>query len=315
MKTVVRTPSRIHLGLLDVKGGLKRMYGGVGVALNEPYTVVEVSDSPEFKVESGDERAEMYALRIRERFCINRGLRIRVLEHIPPHVGLGSGTQLALGIGYAMTKHLGMEISPEDLAKVLGRGRRSGVGIYSFKLGGFLVDGGVGKDDIPVLVMRYDFPQDWLFVVGIPNIERGFYGKREEYLLRKLTERLNERNECICETFRVLILEMIPALIRRDIVGFGKAITRFEIEVGRVFSHVQGDVFRSPVIGKGIEFLLENGAYGAGQSSWGPAFYGLVDEDNSDKLLKKLREFLREHGGGDSFIARANNSGAQVMTS
>ncbi len=313
MKTILKTPSRIHFGILDMKGDLKRMYGSVGVALSDPRTVIEVSDASDFQV-LGEERSLLYAKMVRDYFKIESGMSIRVIESIPPHIGLGSGTQLSLGIGYAMLKHVGMKVSIEELAKVLGRGKRSGVGIYSFKHGGLIIDGGVKDDELPILISRYEFPEDWLFVIGIPNIEEGISGKKEDISLRDLTKRLREEDCCTCETFRVLFLELVPSLMEKDIQGFGEAITRLEREVGRMFSYVQGGVFRSPLIEKGVRFLLENGAYGAGQSSWGPAFYGLTDEDSYQKLAGRLREFLREHGGGKVIISRANNIGAQVIT-
>ncbi|MCD6244235.1 MAG: hypothetical protein J7J65_03240 [Candidatus Korarchaeota archaeon] len=313
MKTILKTPSRIHFGILDMKGDLKRMYGSVGVALSDPRTIIEVSDANDFQV-FGEERAPLYAKRVRNYFKIKRGMNIRVVESIPPHVGLGSGTQLSLGIGYAMLKHVGMEVSIERLAKVLGRGKRSGIGIYSFKHGGLIIDGGIKDDELPILISRYEFPEDWLFVIGIPNIEEGISGKEEDISLRDLTKKLREENRCTCETFRVLFLELIPSLMEKDIQGFGEAITRLEREVGRMFSYVQGGIFRSPLIEKGVEFLLENGAYGAGQSSWGPAFYGLTDKDSYQKLADRLRDFLRKHGGGEVIVSRANNIGAHVIT-
>ncbi len=314
MKTILKTPSRIHFGILDMKGDLRRSYGSVGVALDNPRVILEVSDADHFQVLGGGERALLYAKKVKEHFKIEDGMSIRIIEDIPPHVGLGSGTQLSLGIGYAMLKHSGMDVSVEELAKILGRGKRSGVGIYSFKYGGLIVDGGVEKGEIPILISRYEFPKDWIFVIGMPRMEEGISGEKEELSLEDLTRKLREIDQCTCETFRILILEIIPSLMKRDIQGFGDAITKFEREVGRMFSHVQGGIFRSPLIEKGVEFLLENGAYGAGQSSWGPSFYGLADEDSYQKLADKLKGFLREHGGGKVIVSRANNAGAQLLT-
>ncbi len=314
MKTILKTPSRIHFGILDMKGDLKRIYGSVGVALSDPHVIVEVSDADSFQVSGGGERALLYAKRVKDYFRIERGMKVNVIESIPPHIGLGSGTQLSLGIGYAMLRHVGMNVTIEELAKVLGRGKRSGIGIYSFKHGGLIIDGGVKDGELPILLSRYEFPEDWLFLVGIPNIERGISGNKEEISLEDLKEKLRRENYCTCETFRILVLELVPSLLKRDIQGFGEAVTKLEREVGRMFSYVQGGIFRSPLIEKGVEFLLENGAYGAGQSSWGPAFYGIVDEDGCEKLASKLKEFLREHGGGSVVVSRANNVGAQVLT-
>ena len=56
---------------------------------------------------------------------------INVLKSIPEHTGLGSGTQLALSVGTVistLTKH---KISIDELAIILDRGKRSGIGIES----------------------------------------------------------------------------------------------------------------------------------------------------------------------------------------
>jgi beta-ribofuranosylaminobenzene 5'-phosphate synthase len=61
-----------------------------------------------------------------------------------------------------------------------------------------------------------------------------------------------------------------------------------------------------------VNFLHENGAVGVGQSSWGPALYGLVQgETQAKNLSDRLDRFLKERCGGMAFITTANNTGAQ----
>jgi len=55
--------------------------------------------------------------------------------------------------------------------------------------------------------------------------------------------------------------------------------------------------------------LLENiGAYGTGQSSWGPAVYGVFLEEEKSKILKKLSEYTNI----DLIITKANNYGVKI---
>ena len=75
----------------------------------------------------------------------------------------------------------------------------------------------------------------------------------------------------------VLLMKMLPALVEKDIANFGRALTSIQCMVGDCFASVQGGRFATPVLEKLVEFLLEKGAAGAGQSSWGPTVYGLVD--------------------------------------
>ncbi|NIQ97303.1 MAG: GHMP kinase, partial [Desulfuromonadales bacterium] len=69
-----------------------------------------------------------------------------VEEAIPEHVGLGSGTQLGLAVAAAMTRLHGLELDSSELLRRLDRGLRSGIGIGAFRMGGVLLDGGIGPD-------------------------------------------------------------------------------------------------------------------------------------------------------------------------
>ena len=67
---------------------------------------------------------------------------VRVVEAIPPHVGLGSGTKLALAVTAALAALAGQTPEPETIARAAGRGARSAVGLWTFVLGGLVVEGG-----------------------------------------------------------------------------------------------------------------------------------------------------------------------------
>jgi len=51
MKVCVKTPARLHLGFLDLEGGLGRIFGGIGVALNYPNTILEAHLSSKLTVQ------------------------------------------------------------------------------------------------------------------------------------------------------------------------------------------------------------------------------------------------------------------------
>ncbi len=46
MKIYVKTPARLHLGLVDLNGDLGRIFGGLGVAIDQPNVVLEARKSP-----------------------------------------------------------------------------------------------------------------------------------------------------------------------------------------------------------------------------------------------------------------------------
>src|SRR3989304_4616182 len=54
MKITVKTPSRLHLGILDVNGNLGRMYGSIGLAIQQPNVVIEITKSENLEIEGED---------------------------------------------------------------------------------------------------------------------------------------------------------------------------------------------------------------------------------------------------------------------
>ncbi|MHC1586284.1 MAG: GHMP family kinase ATP-binding protein, partial [Candidatus Hecatellaceae archaeon] len=107
MKVQVETPSRLHFILIDLNGELGRVDGGVGVALQTPGWRIEVEPSAEgLEVEgcpeAGFEEVQNLALKFLGSQGVKPSLKIKVSGGIPRHVGLGSGTQLALGVAKAL---------------------------------------------------------------------------------------------------------------------------------------------------------------------------------------------------------------------
>src|SRR5207247_6472018 len=73
---------------------------------------------------------------------IEDGVRLRVHRALPPHAGLGSGTQLALAVARAIADLYDVPGDAPTLAAAVGRGQRSAVGTWIFAGGGLVVEGG-----------------------------------------------------------------------------------------------------------------------------------------------------------------------------
>ncbi len=54
---VIQTPARLHFGLLDLNGGLGRIDGGIGLALEQPRTVISARRSDKIEAYCPMERA------------------------------------------------------------------------------------------------------------------------------------------------------------------------------------------------------------------------------------------------------------------
>ena len=315
---MVRTPSRLHFAMVDLRGDLGRLYGSVGVAIDRPNIVLKARPATHLTVEGPSaERAKDYAEKFLESFGVEGGAEIVMISEIRAHVGFGSGTQLALAVGTALSELHELGLTTEEIAKKLERSRRSGIGTYAFKHGGFIVDGGHKKDQrdgLPPLIFHSDVPEDWLFVVGLPDITQDRSGKVENDVFKRMEP---PPGSLIGEISRIVLVKMIPAILERDIEAFGAAITSMDFKFGEFWLEIQGGQFSHPVIEEGVNFLLEAGAHGVGQSSWGPAFYGLVrGESEAERVSERLRGFLNSGGRrGESFVARPDNRGAVVTVS
>ena len=305
----VEAPARLHMGMLDVAGGRARRFGGLGVALTRPAAVVEASPSDDVAADGPDAaRAVAVARRCRETLGLAGGARVRVLETIPAHVGLGSGTKLALAVTAALAALAGQRLEPRAIARAAGRGARSAVGLWTFVLGGLVVEGGVrpGVEQAAPLLARHAMPDEWRCVLAIPSAEPGLSGAAEEEAFTRLRPDA-ERAALIAQ---LVLTSLLPGVAECDLTEFGAALTRIQRLVGESFASVQGGVFH-PRSGPLVDALLRLGAAGAGQSSWGPAVYGIVgDEQAGRELVRRMEAELA--GAGRVELVRFDNRGAQV---
>lgn len=322
MRVVVRAPARLHFGFIDLDGSMGRMFGSIGLAIDEPKIILEVSAADRFSVE-GDEhgRAAALARRFLRHYGIREEVHISVKEMIPAHAGLGSGTQLALSLAAGLARLFSIEAGVRELASVMGRGKRSGIGVAAFDRGGFILDGGqrVGTtgrsrnpDSPPQIIIRHPFPKDWTFVVAIPNAGRGLAGDAEGRAFRRLSGRHTGGTGRLS---RIVLMQMLPALVERDAAAFGHSLTTIQRIVGGWFRPIQGGTFASELGARVAGAISRAGALGVGQSSWGPTVYGLAtDEGLATKLEQAARRAMSGSGDGTVFRARANNRGAHIST-
>jgi beta-ribofuranosylaminobenzene 5'-phosphate synthase len=312
VKVYVKTPARLHLGLIDLNGDLGRLFGGLGVGIDRPNVVLEAEQSETLAV-AGEktEQVKTLAERFLETYKVKASVSVNVKQVIPEHVGLGSGTQLALAVATALARLFYVKASVQELAEAMGRGQRTSVGTTIFEQGGFVVDGGkcTGENRFPAAIFRQPFPQDWRFVVAIPNINKGLAKTEETQAFKSLAPMKAEDAGGMC---RLTMMKLLPALVERDIKSFGEALTQIQIVIGDYFASVQGGTYSSQVAAEGIALLQNLGSYGVGQSSWGPAIYGVIQKEKAKEIESKVKAFLRKSVGGQVFVAKANNRGAYI---
>jgi len=214
--------------------------------------------------------------------------------HAPPeHAGLGVGTQLSLAVSRVLTAMAGVEsISTADLADLSERGLRSGIGLHGFVHGGLIVDGGHRQSGgIPPLLVHHDFPPEWAILVVIPGPFRGLHGLAEIQAFAQLPPIPKSTTDRLCH---LVLLGLLPAVVERDLVSFGKAVSALQELVGNHFSPAQGGPYARPAVESLVRYLESEGLRGVGQSSWGPTIYAFTDspiEQRSELLRRLHRQF------------------------
>lgn len=316
---VIVVPAHLHAGNMDLTGDLGRLYGTAGFTIEYPRTVIEAVKSDKITVRGEDrENAERYARAFTERFNVEGGITVNVKETIPKHLGMGSQTALALSIGHALAELYNLSVDIEEMAIALGRSDIVALGFNSFQTGGFIVDGGYKIKDkgrrVPPCLFRYPIPEDWLFVVCIPEKpipEILKIKENEEEILNTLKPMPEQMSDRLS---RMMLMQVMPAIMEHDVKTFGKYITAFNSRLGGFWGGFQeGNTYCDPIVEAGINILLDNGAYGACQTCWGPTFYGIVDNGAiARKLVEKLEYLLEKEGGGDVFYTTGNNKGATI---
>ncbi len=314
MKVYVKTPARLHLGLIDLSGDLDRIFGGLGVAIDHPNVILEAEKSQTLAVSGKKvELTRTLVTTFLEAYGLKENVTIYVEQTIPEHVGLGSGTQLALAVAAATARLFDVKASTHEFASVMGRIAQSGVGTAVFEQGGLVVDAGKNMKDLTQkiipLICRLPFPDEWRFVVAIPKTKQGLANEAETSAFKQLPPMAPEQVGKIC---RLTMMKLLPAVTEKDIKSFGEALTKIQCIVGDSFAQAQGGRFSSTPASQSIEFMLENGAYGSGQSSWGPTVYGIVKSGEAKELQSKTKAFLDSSVGGEVFVAKALNRGAII---
>lgn len=314
----VEAPARLHFGFSNLSLSRSRIYGGIGVSVSKPKTVVmaEMSNEIDITINTDQkyERIQKYVEKSADILDIP-GAEVKIEKSPKGHVGLGSGTQLALSIFTAVAKSYGSEPNIRQVAPKLGRGGRSGVGVAAFETGGFLIDSGhssksftrclpkEGKWEVPEILALHYLPETRRFIIAIPEAQK-IYGKEEE---KKIQETVFNASSSIAEEISsALIDKVLPGAAEEDFEEFSNGIEIVNRLNGSWFSELQGGIYRDKSQ-KIIELFRKSEIKSTGQSSWGPAVYGITKESKVDYIMKNL-----DLDNADILVAKPRNEGAKV---
>lgn len=313
-KLLIKTYYRIHLGFYRFRDD-PYIYGSLGSVINTPSFTMEVcvnGKSTSSINSPSEESRELIRNILKELKLLDKGLTINLSGYLAHHVGLGSRTKIVMTTLKAIQKLLNPRLNLVKTATKFGVAQVSGIGLYTFLRGGFIVDTGLkkfmGKPPIhPKPLVRVLPPKNWRVIIALPE---GVRGLREHEERDALDNVVSHPDQNVLYKNLLIVLNSIRS---GDFKLFGEAITKIQVLTGRYFSKYQGGIFCCEESEYLANALAKAGALGIGQSSWGPLVYGFV---KNDKHALSVTQYLKSLEGTLKFrywVARVPDVGFEIL--
>ncbi|MDP4092138.1 MAG: sugar kinase [Bacillota bacterium] len=325
----ITVPARLHPSVLDMnRFNLDRAGGGgIGVGV-QIYFHAKVKSIKEPEIRVKGERTlivKHFGYIFKELLQYPGGFEIELYDHKRRHVGMGSsaGTMCAACIG--INEVLGRPFTGRELRRILGyhsceespngngyliRAFETGIGAMAGVNGGWVI----GADDLE-MVYRIDLPDTKviIFIPDVPSLEDEFTGKEtaaesEAELLMTRARYLDSMQSCVKS--QLILMNMIPAMIKRDLKAMGDAMFDLCFLGSKRAECEQHGSFGAPIYSY-ISTFRNIGAEIAGMSSVGPTIFALTQKDDVyDRIIK----YLHTQGVPESRIieTQVDNVGAKI---
>ena len=315
-----------------MNGELGRIDGSLGLSIQDPCISLEFGPHERTVVRGGTPgEREMVLAEIAassEILRVEPRIEVLIRQLIPPHQGLGSGTQIRLAVLSALNQRFGLNRPTAELGAISTRGGTSGIGIRAFRCGGLLLDGGhsvrvqkksfapsrfATKAGQPPLLMRTDFPNTWGVALFIPSRQQGLSGSEElDFMLANTPIPLEE----VQSAAHIILMLLLPALRELDLLTFGSSVSALQ-DVGWKRRHwSRPDI--QPLRAVRSAFGATMGIHGCGLSSTGATIFGFFDTTkfSDEEVSANLRNELRNEEAmpGRIVCTRANNSGMHLAS-
>ena len=288
------SPARIHLGFLELDQTLPRFFGSMGLTVSNFCFEVQISKSKNLNVVTEHKNLKKKTLDIfykfKKKYDVNF-CNIKIKKIIPSHIGLGSGTQFSLTIGYLISKINNLNISIDEIALFLNRGNRSGIGVQSFKEGGFTIDIGKKKDanNLPLKLTNIKWPQDWKIILLFDLKGDNVFGENEISKFKEVNKRYRSKFNY---NYSTLFLKILPGIIEKDFNSFTEGIQLIQSNMSEIF-YKNSKKFSSKNINYIFDYLRKKNINGFGQTSWGPTgFVFCEDSKKRNQLLSSIEKYI-----------------------
>lgn len=311
----IKAYARLHMGFFDLNGDQGRRFGSVGIGLNQPATNIKLSRGCGADTTHKQENTNFSYIDKSKQLLLNHlkieeEVAIEVFDEIPRHSGLGSGTQMALAVGVGLNAMFNQTMSLNEIAAVTQRGKRSGIGIGTFSYGGLVVDGGRGEHTVlPPIIAQHQVPVTWRFILIFDSSFKGINGPEEVHAFKTLTDQTIADTQNI--THQVLT-RALPAIVEQDLTTFGQVMNALQAYNGSYFSPAQGGQYASMPVANVLNYLNENGAACAGQSSWGPTGFAMFANEIEATHMLEILQNKFDSSDLTFMICQASQQGANI---
>ena len=293
---ILNSPSRIHLGFIQLDKSSSRIFGSLGLTISSFNNNIVIKESKKFNIESESLEISRKVTKILKLISQKKKIKpvdINIKNFIPTHQGFGSGTQLSLSVGFLISKLNKLGMSEDDFAILLNRGKRSGIGIESFKNGGFIIDLGKQKNSnsLPLKFFRMTWPQDWKIILLIDNGEKlRTFGKKET---KKFSKIIEVSSKFVEENSKAVLMNIIPGILEKNFTQFAEGIQIIQSNMSKIF-YGKSNLFASLNIAKIFQHLKKIGIIGFGQSSWGPTgFVFCKNSKERNRLYNEIENYIK----------------------
>ncbi len=250
-KVKIITNSRLHFGFLNLKSSKSYSYGGMGLSINKHPTILTVSKASKFESNLNKTLSDKIFHFISKN-KLSKKIRIDCVDSPQKHIGLGSGTQLILSIEEALSKFYRFKQN----INIFKRNYRSGVGVNSYKNGGFIVDSPKNNLQSNEIIFKTSFPKEWKIILIFDSKAKGLHGNSENKFFSTDTTIIIKK-----KLSDLTLNEIIPSIIYKDFDIFARGLTQFQELNSLFYSSIQKSSYLSHDIAKVIKKNLNELQY------------------------------------------------------
>lgn len=267
-----------------------------GLALKEPYDLVEVTRIPEKNVriklvegyeiplEPEENTGGYVALRMIEDFDLPEGIELRIWKRIKPKSGLGSSAATAAAAAYALNKLFNLGLSREKLVEYAALGELISAGsphpdnVASAIYGGFTMI--LSRN--PLKIYAVDPPADLGVVIVLPVVEKASTKKAREILPKMI--------ELERYVYNVgMAASLVAGMSLGNIEMIKEGMNDLVVEPIRAKAGIISEYEEVKELGRRLNA-------GIAVSGAGPAIIGVIEKERRKVLAKELEKLYTSKG-------------------